>query len=72
MSSPYETPETTNDQKNEWSVTSTKSVEETTHNVSKFFEAEGYKLESGSSTDGVYGTGSNLMRVLFGAFAKRY
>jgi hypothetical protein len=36
------------------------------------FKANDYKLESGEVIDGTYGTGSDLMRILFGAFAKRY
>ena len=40
--------------------------------MSGFFAAEGYRLESGTTADGIYGIGSNLMRILFGAFVKRY
>lgn len=36
------------------------------------FTAEGYKLESGEPGNGVYGTGSTILRILFGAFVKRY
>lgn len=72
MSTPYETPATVDAGKNDWSITSPAPVEETANKLSRFFEAEGYKLESGTPVDGVYGIGSNVMRVLFGAFAKRY
>lgn len=37
-----------------------------------FFVKEGYKLESGNMEKGVYGIGNNVMRILFGAFVKRY
>jgi len=37
-----------------------------------FFRSQGYRLESGSSTYGTYGRGSDLLRILFGAFARRY
>ena len=40
--------------------------------VAKFFEQQGYKLEGGAPGNGVYGVGSDLMRILFGAFARRY
>jgi hypothetical protein len=40
--------------------------------LEKFFHSEGYKLESGTNEKGVYGTGSHMMRILFGAFVKRY
>lgn len=40
--------------------------------VDAFFRGEGYKLEEGAPGNAAYGTGSNVMRILFGAFAKRY
>jgi hypothetical protein len=40
--------------------------------LATYFQRRGYKLEAGSPFAGSYGIGSNLMRVLFGAFAKRY
>ncbi|HUP14182.1 MAG TPA: hypothetical protein VM187_18300 [Niastella sp.] len=40
--------------------------------LEKFFQTEGYKLESGNKEEGVYGTGNGVMRILFGAFVKRY
>ncbi len=40
--------------------------------VKAYFEGRKYKLESGQPDDGTYGIGSDLMRILFGAFAKRY
>ena len=40
--------------------------------VERFFKDRKYHLESGDPDNGTYGTGSNLMRVFFGAFAKRY
>jgi hypothetical protein len=40
--------------------------------LSAYFLGRGYKLEAGSPFAGSYGIGSNVMRVLFGAFAKRY
>jgi hypothetical protein len=40
--------------------------------VKHFFENRLYRLESGEPGHGIYGTGSNLMRIIFGAFAKRY
>jgi len=40
--------------------------------VKAYFEARKYKLENGKPDNGTYGIGSDLMRILFGAFAKRY
>ncbi len=40
--------------------------------VAAFFQQAGYKLESGTPTNGVFGTGSDTMRFLFGAFVRRY
>lgn len=40
--------------------------------VQTFFISQGYRLESGSTEDGTYGVGSDLLRILFGAFVKRY
>ena len=38
----------------------------------QFFTQRGYRLESGTPHDGVYGIGSDMLRLLFGAFCKRY
>jgi len=65
-------PATTDGANPEWSVMSPHSLEQVANSLASFFEAEGYKLESGVPTDGIYGIGSDVMRVLFGAFAKRY
>ena len=40
--------------------------------MEQFFRVRGYRLELGKPGDGTYGTGSNFLRILFGAFAKRY
>lgn len=40
--------------------------------VGDFFRSQGYHLESGTSTYGTYGRGSDLLRILFGAFARRH
>lgn len=40
--------------------------------MEKFFVSEGYKLEEGTIEKGAYGTGSTVMRILLGAFAKRF
>ena len=33
---------------------------------------EGYKLESGTAVDGVYGKGNAVLRMIFGVFVKRF
>ena len=40
--------------------------------VNKYLLSKGYKLEKGTSTQGVYGKGSKVWRVLLGAFVKRF
>jgi hypothetical protein len=40
--------------------------------VGSFFKKEGYRLESGTPLKGIYGKGSDVMRILLGGFAKRY
>ena len=40
--------------------------------VSAFFTRQGYKLEVGAPANGIYGTGSDLMRMLLGGFVARY
>jgi hypothetical protein len=40
--------------------------------VAQFFVGRQYKLESGTSAQGVYGYGNNTLRILFGAFVKRF
>ena len=40
--------------------------------VQTFFSHRKYKLEEGTLSDGVYGTGNKVLRVLLGAFVKRY
>lgn len=40
--------------------------------VGEFFRRCGYRLESGSPQRATYGIGSDVWRVLFGAFARRY
>lgn len=40
--------------------------------IKKFLEKDGYKIESGIAVNAVYGKGSKTMRILFGAFVKRF
>ncbi|OIQ36146.1 MAG: hypothetical protein BM555_03325 [Crocinitomix sp. MedPE-SWsnd] len=40
--------------------------------IQNYLLKDGYKLESGAPTSGVYGKGSKTMRILFGAFVKRF
>jgi hypothetical protein len=40
--------------------------------LANFMQREGYKLETGDFYRGTYGIGSTIMRILFGAFVKRY
>ena len=47
-------------------------VEEVANTVKDFFTSQGYKLEEGTIQNGKYGIGNKVMRILFGAFVKRY
>jgi hypothetical protein len=47
------------------------TVDEIADKAALFLAARGYKLETGSKTQGVYGRGSAAGRVIFGALAKR-
>ena len=40
--------------------------------IATFFTREGYRHEAGALTGATYGKGSNVMRFLLGAFAKRF
>lgn len=40
--------------------------------VDQYFLGNRYRLENGGPGNATYGVGSDVMRVLFGAFAKRY
>ncbi len=46
--------------------------DEVSNAVSNALLAQGYKLESGVPENGIFGIGNKTMRLLFGAFAKRY
>lgn len=48
------------------------NVHELSTKANSIFLAEKYKLEKGTAEDGVYGIGNTTMRILFGAFIKRY
>jgi hypothetical protein len=39
--------------------------------LNSFFEKRNYRLEEGTNTNGVYGTGNAFLRFLFGGFVKR-
>jgi hypothetical protein len=38
----------------------------------QYMQTQGYKIEAGNHYSGTYGVGSTTMRILFGAFVKRY
>lgn len=40
--------------------------------IMNLFLSKEYKLEEGNYDNGIYGKGNQLLRILFGAFAKRY
>lgn len=48
------------------------TVEQLERYVDEFFDSEGYRLEKGESGDGVYARGNPLLRLLLGAFHKRF
>lgn len=46
--------------------------EELAAKVEKFLLGQGYKLEEGDVFNGKYGKGNKTLRILFGAFVKRF
>jgi len=40
--------------------------------VKELLTKEGYKIETGNETNGVYGKGNDIMVLLLGGFAKRF
>jgi hypothetical protein len=48
------------------------TAEEIAKQIEDIFKQKGYKLEEGSTARGKYGKGSLALRILFGAFAKRF
>lgn len=48
------------------------SEDELATKLQSFLLKKGYKLEDGTSKNGLYGKGSKIMRILFGAFVKRF
>jgi hypothetical protein len=39
---------------------------------SQYMQSQGYKMESGHFVRGTFGIGNQVMRILFGAFVKRF
>lgn len=70
MSNPYETPEA-GGTAGGWAITTSRSLEDASQMVADYFLSEKYRLESGTATDGYYGIGSNLLRMLLGGLIKR-
>jgi hypothetical protein len=48
------------------------TTQDVSQELATYFTGRRYKLESGTPFEGSYGIGSNLLRILFGIFAKRY
>lgn len=48
------------------------NADELGEKVEKFLKGEGYTLEAGTNKSGTYGKGSKTLRILFGAFVKRF
>lgn len=40
--------------------------------IQKFLEKDGYKIESGTPISAVYGKGNKALRIILGAFVKRF
>ncbi|MGB1104533.1 MAG: hypothetical protein ACPG21_13030 [Crocinitomicaceae bacterium] len=40
--------------------------------LEKYLLQKGYKIEAGTPTNATYGKGSQILRILFGAFVKRF
>jgi len=78
MSNPYQSPQVQakpvrpNFSAADWRVQTSLDTGAAAQAVETFFLAEGYRLEAGEPHDAVYGIGNNVLRILFGAFIKRY
>ncbi|MEX1000811.1 MAG: hypothetical protein WDZ35_01710 [Crocinitomicaceae bacterium] len=48
------------------------SEDQLAEKLQAFLLKDGYKLEAGTVKNGTYGKGSKTMRILFGAFVKRF
>ncbi len=48
------------------------TVKEVAQKINDFFVSRGYKLEEGTMAVAKYGIGNMTMRMLFGAFVKRF
>lgn len=48
------------------------NVDEVADRFAVFMDKKGYKLEFGTKKDGRYGKGNQILRLLFGAFVKRF
>ena len=48
------------------------TIDEVGQRLNSFFEGERYRLEKGTSQNGVYGTGNAFLRAICGALVKRY
>lgn len=49
-----------------------KTENEIASRINDLFMKDGYTLEEGTQLKGKYGKGSKIMRILFGAFVKRF
>ena len=74
MSNPYESPQTQaiDVSKADWHTQTPLDQSAAAAAVEEFFLAEKYRLESGTKNDAIYGIGNDFLRILLGAFAKRY
>lgn len=48
------------------------SPEQLANALGALMQQQGYRLEEGNPVNGTYGIGNKVMRILFGAFVKRY
>lgn len=48
------------------------SANELASKIESYLTGKGYKIEEGNSNNGVYGKGNKTLRILFGAFVKRF
>lgn len=72
MNNPYEAPPSSAPNPSEGPFMFQNSVSQVAQQVEQMLVAEGYRLESGTTTDAVYGKGNNLLRMILGALIKRY
>lgn len=72
MSNPFEAPTPAPSNSEDSFAAPLLNVPQAANAIAHFFVQQRYRLEAGTASDAVYGIGNDYLRILFGAFVKRY